>query len=119
MATVTINGKQYETDLGPDGEYLTPPKLISPPSTVSVDLLHLLSSGLFADRVVLKDWIAGNVFVSSLLARQDSIFTLPDLDNFKVLVEEDRDDVGSPLTAEVGNKVVALVDQLRASLGGA
>lgn len=42
MAEVIIDGKKYETTLGGDGQYLTPPVLIDKPESISIDPMDIL-----------------------------------------------------------------------------
>ena len=117
MAEIIIDGKKYEAELGPDGQALTPPIPKFFPQELEIDLLQTLSNLLFDDKDILNAWAKDNIFVGALLSRGMGSFSLDELDKFKILIEDDRDDENSPLTETAGNKLVALVDSLRGQLG--
>lgn len=119
MAIVKINGKEYETTLGADGQYLTPPKPVEEvvkPEDLQVNLLSVSAEALFPARSVLKAWLKDNPIANILFNKDKIEVTKANLLLIKTIVEEDRDDGTSPMNTDTANILLALIQDLEEQL---
>lgn len=96
-------------------KWIEPPKesLAELPEALPVNILALAAQNLLAYRVEIDAWLKASPVVQSLFATESRTLSYNELEAFKGIIANDRDDVDNPMTTDLATGLLTLVGELQ------
>lgn len=83
------------------------------PPTITINPIALLAENLLADRSVIDKWIGVSPILNAFFSGVERSLSYGEIEALKMIVADDKDNIDNPLTQEVGDKLLLILNDLQ------
>lgn len=97
-------------------KWVSPPRLMTLPKTVSFSPLRVAAENFAEDRSIIDEWLKSSPVIEAFCGSNNRELNYIELTVLEGIVQQDVDNIDNPLTPEVGSRIIEIIQIAKSSI---